>query len=251
MSETYDTNIDDIEMAAPISLLKNSSTSELDHKALKHLQLRLDRISDACDQVIQNHLLQVIEIKKYKELGLPQSYTPKKIESILAKYNSLVGKEFRIPSNDRLSFFLYVIERYKLYVSQTLPENFAFKNLPFPNAQLFERSQTQSLDYLLCDYYLPRNVVCACVLLLLIETGWNPSTLLTLSEDRVDKSITGEFRLEGLKTKTGQLQVSVVKDKVKDSEKSSLAYRSIELLLQHNTTQILTHLQQEILILFL
>lgn len=235
ISETYDTDIEDIEMAAPISLLKNSSASELDRKALKHLQIRLDRISDACDQVIQNHLLQVIKIKKYKELGLPESYTLQKIESILARYNSLKDKKFRIPANDRLSFFLYVIERFELYVSKTLPEKFSFTNLPLSDAQSIEWSPTQSVDYLLCDYYLPRNVVCACVLLLLIETGWNPSTLLTLSEDRIDKSVPGEFRLEGVKTKTGQLQVFVVKDKVKDSAKSSLAYRSIELLLQHNS----------------
>lgn len=234
ISETYDCEIEDSEMAAPISLLRNSSAAELDQKALNHLSLRLSRITCACEQVINNHLLQVEKIKKYKQQGLPDTYTSLKIDQILAKYKSLKDKQFRIPEAERLSFYLYLIERFELYRSSTSQEKFSFTNLPNQEDQLFGWLSKQSDSYLLSDYYLPRTVVCACALILLVETGWNASTLLTLSEDRIERSIPDEYKLEGIKSKTEQLQVSVVKAKNKDNGKPSLAFRCVNLLLQHN-----------------
>jgi integrase len=235
ISESYDEGIEDVEMSYPLSHVRNSSITELEEKSVKHLQIRLDRMSDACVKIIEQHLSNVSRIKECKKQDLPATYTPQKIESIVSNYISLKDKKFRIPEHDRLHFFLFLIEKYELYKAQVLPMKFSFSNLPCQLDNLSEWGEIKPETYLLSDYYLPRNVVFACLIMLLFETGWNSSTLLTLSKDRVDQSVPDEFKLEGIKLKTNQIQSYVIKNQKKDSAGSSWPYRCLQLLIENDS----------------
>jgi len=232
ISERYDEGINDSEMAYPLSLILNDSKDDLEQKSVKHLQTRLDRLSDVCIEVIQSHLENVSKIKAFKNESLRSKYTSERIKTIVSKYESLKDKKFRVPEADKLSLYLSLIEEYELYKHQELEFKYSFSDLNYIHDDEFNRLHLKPVDFLLSDYYLPRNVVFACLLILLIETGWNPSTLLTLTKDRIDTSLVNKIKVVGIKTKTDQIQEYLIDKNIKGAAES-WPYKCVHLLLDN------------------
>ncbi|MGF6966703.1 hypothetical protein OKW43_003731 [Paraburkholderia sp. WC7.3g] len=69
------------------------------------------------------------------------------------------------------------------------------------------------------EFYLSRIVVAACFVILMLATGWNKSTVITLSKDRV-KKIPDGYRLAGLKTRSDQNESEELKPLVPADLKS-------------------------------
>lgn len=234
ISERFDDGIDDIEMSYPLSLILNDNKDDLEQKTVKHLQSRLDRISDACIELIESHLNNVTKIKALKKNdSIESKYTSEKIKTILSKYKNLKDKRFRVPEADKLKLYLSLIEECELYKHQELEFKYSFSDLPDYHDNQLSGLQLKPLDFLLSDYYLPRSVVFACLLILLIETGWNPSTLLTLSKDRIDTNLNNQIKILGIKSKTDQLQNYFIEKTNKGDISTSWPYKCVHLLLDN------------------
>ncbi|MGF6410095.1 hypothetical protein [Paraburkholderia sp. MM5482-R1] len=146
----------------------------------------------------------------------------------------------KLPQPAREWVLLQIVERAKFY------EKGATAQLPFHSIDTFrEHASSQGSEYAfeasLADIYLPRHVLLACLVILMLETNLNAGALLSLTPSQIVPLPGGRYRFVALKTKSNQLQASVTVNPgdapvTQDDREieSSAAIRAVRLLLDHN-----------------
>jgi integrase len=238
ISEMSDPTFADASLSGPISALPHTNSEDLERMAVAHLSGRLERIRDSCIDMLDKHAVLVEEIKRLKALGLPDSLHPYTMRSLDRRGGSPIPNTLRkLSVEEHFRVVLYLVERDLLFQNRSIRHAFALESL-HELRTVSRYPDSRSLhNALLADYYLPRLAVIACLLLLLIDTGWNGSTALGLTAKRVSKHGAG-YRIVGVKTRTDQVQTASIPESDDTSEfvTAPTAVRALDLLLAYDAS---------------
>lgn len=240
LSETYDDFFDEEFLRQPLTALPLCEDLETTASlATKHLTIRLQRILDACEKIMDDHEECARELKRIQKegplSGLPQSLTKQAKQPALKRLNFMENESPEV----RLKIALHLSKKYQ-YHKTVPPHTLHLYNIPILQKLCAQNTARSLLSVLLAEFYSSAPVLIACFVALLAETGWNPHTLLSLSATNVDYN-NGVYTLVGLKTKSDQLEeatISAVPDESSGTligypVENPLAIRAIALLLAH------------------
>ncbi|MGF6956596.1 hypothetical protein [Paraburkholderia youngii] len=209
LSDRPHPNLVDSELAKPAAALEFTDLEDLHTKQIAHFEGRNRVLRELCTTVLDSHDFVVDAISAARRTGIHELDLPRNI------YQHLINKKklpkhthAKIPNDALLPICVYLLDANELY------KNVYAVKLPTQQIEAFAplRSgpgQRHQLAILRSEHYLTKNVLMACLIILMLETKWNSSTVLSLTEDRIEE-IDGKYYLNGYKSKSGQHQSSEV-----------------------------------------
>jgi integrase len=241
LSETYDESFDDEFLRRPLTALPLGTNQEAtDALATQHLTARLQRIMDACEQIMNDHENFLQEITDIRSKGALTGLTPALIEYLQqSDLRTLRWHMEKAPPEIRLKIGLYLSKKFE-YHKVFSQHRLYLHGIPALEKISGLNTARYQFGALLSEFYLPRPVLIACFIALLAETGWNLDTLLSLTAENV-KIENGVYTLVGLKSKSDQLEeaaISAITDEssgthVGQPVEHPLAIRALSLLLTY------------------
>lgn len=239
LSSKPDGRFTDPSLALPVSATGYANPKTQDAAIERHYQARLERIIEECLAVLNYHEHLAERIREIKRLALPDNLQLRTKKLLLTEGRCDWKTQKRRNSNERFQIAAYIVQCHDLH--RYAPSNNLLLTGIHELAVLAPATSPKLLfAALLSDYYLSRNVIVACYVILLAETGWNGDTLLSLTLDRIRKTHRG-FEITGLKGKTDQLQsTEIPEENTSNLSSTSLfiesapAIRAIFLLITHN-----------------
>lgn len=245
LSERYDASFDKEELAAPISAIDFKNLSELNTKALNHLETRLNRVTSACHSALDSFEALRLHLDDLKCAPPPPDIS----DRMLAYF-----REGRGPSPDlfpllsepaRLWIVANLVERDNLHKSY-LKQQVTLRGITALYPVCHTITNKVLFTSLLSSDYLPRSTLIACLLLTMTPTPWNSSVILSMTAENVKRNGDGTYTISGMKTRTAQLQErtlsSLADDEWQDIETETdacdisdeYACKALELLLWHD-----------------
>lgn len=189
----------------PLDAIPFDSLDDRKIKALNHQTYALDRLVSICTQTIDKHVETVSLIKQLKSTPLPFCISPY-LRDPIEQGKHLCEKAWKaVPPSESAHVVELLIDRDDIHLKPP-PKWFSLCHCPY--LQYKTAITRERWEVVLSDYYLPRNVVVACLILLILETGWNVSTAIDLIATDVTPNEFGGFDLVCVKPKTDQLQQS-------------------------------------------
>lgn len=227
-------------LALPVSATGSGNPKEQDAQFERHYRVRLEAICEGCVAALNDHDRLVHRIREARNQGLPDSLQQRTKNLLLNEGRCDWKSSATRDANDRLRMATFLVTYHDLYKHAPTKHFPPLNGIPELIALVPQTSARYLFTALLSDYYLSRTTIVACYVILLIETGWNNDTLLSLTIDRIQETHRG-FELTGVKGKTDQLQTCEVPVSAKalssDASlylESAAAVRAIRLLIEHN-----------------
>lgn len=205
LSDRPHPGIEDSELAQPASALQFDDVEDLLSKQLAHFRGRNHILREMCATVLDSHEFIVESISIARRMGINGLALPKSIRTYVTKNSKLPPHSFkRIPDDALLPLCVHLMDLHEFV------KNPYAVRLPNRQIEIFAPlRKTGGFDeqygLLLSEYYLTKNVLMACLTLLMLEADWNSSTTLSLTKKRVEE-IDGKYYLHGYKSKSGQNQ---------------------------------------------
>ncbi|MDR5751367.1 MULTISPECIES: hypothetical protein [unclassified Caballeronia] len=214
-----------------LKFISASDDSEAYDKATQQIRAQMDTYLIACEQVLNEQRECVERMDAILSGGPPSTVTRQLLKGyrngIIPSYDTMQ----RLPQ-DALDWFLLSFVHNEQMFSHGTSKNRGFGLSVFLSNYGFEPTAGYAFDVALSQFYLTHSSMIACFIILAITTGWNGSTVATLSPSRIRKTGSG-YRMTGIKTKTNQLQQEEIEE-IESRTDDKLACRAIELLLWHN-----------------
>lgn len=215
----------DSDLAKPAATLAFSSLEELREKQITHFEGRNRILIDTCTKILDSHEAAVKAIREARKQDIGQLDLPSSLRKhIIEKKKIPPHKTGLIYEQAMLPVCVYLMDAHHLYKTQ--------KKVTFPNRPIIEFRDLTYLGgfyeqsaILMSEHYLTRYVLMACLTLLMLETSWNSSTMLSLSKDRIQEN-DGRYYLHGYKSKTDQNQSAeapAINDEVSQSDTQATA----------------------------
>ncbi|MFL9914815.1 hypothetical protein PQR75_05330 [Paraburkholderia fungorum] len=122
------------------------------------------------------------------------------------------GSRNKTPEETRLWLILNAIEDNKYYIKPPEPGTLRLQNISILTTLTAKPAWGPDLfATALSDYYIPRLVTVACIILIALETGWNADAIYSLTSQDIVRTRTG-YQLIGLKGRGNQQQNATVVD---------------------------------------
>jgi hypothetical protein len=182
----------------PLDAIPFNSLDDRKIKALNHQTHALDRLISICTQTIDKYVETVSLIKQLKSTPLPFCISPY-LRDLIEQGKPLHETAWKVvPPSESAHVVEVLIARDDMHLTPP-PKWF---NLSYcPNLKYKTSMTRERWEVLLSDYYLPRNVIVSCLILLILETGWNISTVIGLIATDVTPNEFGGFDLVCVKPK--------------------------------------------------
>ncbi|WP_233848042.1 hypothetical protein [Paraburkholderia sp. HD33-4] len=200
------------ELIRPASALAFADTSDLHKKQLAHFSGRIEVLRSSCVSILDSHDQIVRAICDAKNVGISDVPLPPQTKGALRRgtahqHNRPKG----IPPSSQLALAAYMLQQYELHKPSNVRMELSAVTefAPLISHDTFE----ERFGILLSEFYLSRVVVIACFVIVMLATGWNKGTVMTLTKHRVQK-IPGGYKLAGLKTRSGQNESEDLKQPV-------------------------------------
>ncbi|MHB9839671.1 hypothetical protein Q8F57_033160 [Paraburkholderia terrae] len=194
---------DDNFLATEVGSIDFETLAERDEKAKALLQQSLADARSVCKKIIERHEQLVEKLESLSATPLPSTIPARSRNAVKRGGTAKTEVCKRLCPDNLLHLHTHTIDgacaitgkRVSLYGIRRLADFWSL-----PNCQ-----EGEYFSMLLSRHYLPRSVVTACAILLLIEIGWNWPTLLTVNLSNIIEDEFG-YTLQGVKHKTGQIQ---------------------------------------------
>ncbi|MGF6923098.1 hypothetical protein [Paraburkholderia sp. 40] len=209
LSDRPHPTLQDSDLAAPAGALEFADMAELERKQLAHFTGRIEILVSSCVGVLDAHDSIVNCINETRNSGgLDDLIHPKTRTALKSGTAYKQHKPKNIHESAQLALAINMLQTHELcrpndQVKLELTEITQFAPL------LIRNTYEERFSVLLSEYYLSRTIIIACFVILMLSTGWNKSTVLTLSIDRVQKIPNG-YKLSGLKARSGQNETDIV-----------------------------------------
>lgn len=223
LSSHYDSTQTTELLRQPLQTMDIADPVARKQATLEHLLARRKGLVNACAQAIATHQELVRGLERVYAEGLPITL-PTVMRNHLARggKTSYGGLRKRTPS-ERWSIAVYIVHRDSMWKGFSKAFKAPLSEVPEVIASTFPLSSLEVRATLLGQFFAPRTVVMATLILLLVETGWNTHTALKLTaEDIIDEDAT--IRLCAPKTRSGELQPAEISklDSDSDSDKGDI-----------------------------
>ncbi|MEX3939851.1 hypothetical protein AB4Y44_09915 [Paraburkholderia sp. BR10937] len=238
------------ENTPPLSAIEFNSFKERDAVALEHQTAAVQSIITSCEALFNVHDAFIEKLRIARSTDLPNSLHRNVISNIEDGGITTHAVFKTLDPDTRFLLIARMVVNARLHRSPSksfVPSD----SVPaLVDALPYER-RGGAYDIMLSEFYLPRHIVTACIAVLMATTGWNLSTVLSLTRDNVRKNEDGSYALEGLKSKTDQIQLTETNENLSSVEPSSTqipskeiddrtAIRSLDYIVKHRNN-IETH----------
>jgi hypothetical protein len=200
ISDTYDANIAEPEIAEPVTTPGNGEQKAGDRIA-NHLNKRINFIIDA----FKSYLLKCFHLRDLiittKEFGFPDFVSPKQKFAIL-HYSSLGDTYSRYSAEQRFHIYCYRLG-YRTQAQRVREQEVVIHDFQ-PLADVNVSGPRGAHTWMLSDMYLTWEAILSIVVILQIDTCWNNGAILSLERNQVVNTEHG-YVLYGAKSKTGDL----------------------------------------------
>jgi len=209
----------------PLNVLQFADPHERESRGLEHLKARANQLAEACRKALDEHDALVERLQEVKAAGLPAALHPRLLDNLRrGRFPSAKGLA-NCTAAQRLAIALFLVERHRLYSSYDPRFSLPLMDCPEFQVAACPCTQLECRAIVLADYFIPRQVVFACLVLVLSATAWNTHTALALSAGDVSDSGT-RITLTAPKGRTNQLQsAEISKASTKDEALTGTAER--------------------------
>ncbi|SDH57472.1 hypothetical protein SAMN05216466_11141 [Paraburkholderia phenazinium] len=207
LSDRPHPNLEDSRLARPASAIEFTDLEDLRTKQVAHFEGRNRVLVELCATVLDAHDFVVESIRAARRIAIDDLNLPPFLCDHIVDKKKIPHYAIRmIHSEALLPVCVYLMDANELY-----KKPYCIR-LPTQKIEAFSPLLThggfqEQFGILLSENYLSVHVYMACLVLLMLETGWNSSTVLTLTSDRIEE-IDGKYYLHGYKSKSGQNQRS-------------------------------------------
>lgn len=203
LSDAPHPSLADPQLARPASAIQFEGLSDLAEKQLDHFGGRIDVLLQACVNVLDAHDGVIVAIRQARASGITGLAVPATIRKALERENAYQwGATATAEPEVQFRIAVHMLDAHQLHMSNSNVK-LSLKLISEFNALLTKGTHEERFAVLLSETYLCRPVIFACFIILMLGTGWNKSTLLSLSKSRI-KKINGGYRLLGLKFRSNQ-----------------------------------------------
>lgn len=216
---------------APISALPHSDLADLDGKAKLHLEIRLDRITEACWTTLAEHESLAASIRLGKARDLPdfgerfancRPLAVAKAGSFI--HRIVILKRAGVDDQDIATYVWHWLEVAGL---PRRPDQWGKASWPLSQATGIAPCSGGRVSAYFSDYFLSQTALLACQYLLQIHGGWNPDTVRALTANEIQRESDGSITIRPFKSKSNQYLLP------KHFGKQEKVHGVIELLLAH------------------
>lgn len=221
-----------------LDALRFDSLSERNAKAFESASSRKEEIARLCLKTFRQHDALVERICSAKQAGLPDLG----LRPYWLKRGGVINRESlaRLSEADQLRVILHIMEREKFHLVCPNLDFMPLDGLKFLEDELpanSKKTYAMRRELLMSDYYLPAQVVAACLVAIQNDTILNVDVISKLTKGDILKTKRG-YRFIGVKGRTDQIQARDVQVPSDDEPQwyhcTSLAsVRAFELLLGH------------------
>ncbi|WP_322062960.1 hypothetical protein [Paraburkholderia sp. J63] len=203
LSDRVHPSLPDPALARPAGALEFTDLGDLAKKQLAHFTGRIEILIASCVNLLDAHDAIITCIKATRKSGVPDELLHPKTRTALTSGNAYKRhKPKKIPEAAQFPLAVRMLDKYELQkpndrVKIELQSITQLSPLA-PHGTFEER-----FSILLSEFYASRLVVTACFVIIMLSTGWNKSTVISLNRERVQK-IPGGYKLSGLKARSGQ-----------------------------------------------
>ncbi|WP_321947892.1 tyrosine-type recombinase/integrase [Paraburkholderia sp. J10-1] len=193
----------------PLAAIDFENPKQLRENALQTLVEYANHINQVCTKVLDSHDELAKKLSDYTTNSLPDEVHVN-IRNTIARGG--IVKARTLDKLDQIDPALHLHVACKLVVAHSLYRNRK------PTVQLgldtlgqywsVKNADAYGIAMMLSHYYLPRPVVTACLLLLIVATGWNAPTCASITRANVRETPEGTILLDGVKWRTDQIQNS-------------------------------------------
>lgn len=205
LSDRPHPGIKDSELAKPASAIGFTDLEDLHLRQVAHFEGRNRVLVESCVTVLDSHDFVVESIRAARKIKIGDLDLPAPLcDHILDKKKIPQYGFAQIPSEAVLPLCVYLMDANEFYANHQVIRLPTHPIEAFAPLQI-TRGHREQFGLLLSEFYLSANVYAACLVLLMLETGWNSSTVLSLTKDRIEE-VDGIYYLHGYKTKSDQNQ---------------------------------------------
>lgn len=197
-------------------------------KSVQHLRSRLNRVTDACREVLDAHTHLAARIADLKTADWPPVIGVA-VRRSLQRGGYTTGRALqKLPPEARFFIAAYITRRdashkeltARFKATKTLGEQPTIDPIVVPDTSWERRA------LILSDYYIPQYAVFACLMVVLIATTWNAHTALALSKSDVNFSQGGHVvTIASVKGRTDEAQsVELTEARLETQEPDSFSF---------------------------
>ncbi|MFL9992420.1 hypothetical protein PQR34_14500 [Paraburkholderia sediminicola] len=231
------------ELAEPLSAINAETKTGLDRKAVKHLQMRLDRVLTICDSVIDRYEKLRETLRLVEQTPPPVALSKIQLRNLQRGSYPTYRQRRKLDADTRLWIAVYIAKRDDL--SHSYPSRyFNLQGIPILQSLENRKNEKGAFEALLCRTYAPRCVLLAFLIIIQASLIWNTDTAISLSKNRI-RVYRNRIEVWGLKHKTAKKQNGIVRkppiEQESDGEEigwneinEQRAIRAIKLLLEHD-----------------
>lgn len=219
----------------PVQAIYVQDESSFKELVTEHYAATIEPIMKQCMRIMQMHVeLQGI-LSVAKDSRLPTTLTKKNRASLKSSNKGLDHRVFvKQSSHDQLIIAMAVIRKNKLWTNAPRSNLLPPRGIALIDELSDDGSVRAQCATLLSLFYLSRQVVMACFIVMLIQTRWNSETLISLTPKNIIRTAHG-YEIKGIKSKTDQPQsTGITFDDHSENIEESAAVTALELLLWHN-----------------
>lgn len=203
LSDRPHPGLEDSELAKPAAALEFNDIEDLRTKQISHFNGRNSVLREICNTFLDSHDLAVEAIQAARKCGITEIKLPNNVYSRLIRNKGLLYP-INIPTEAMLPVCVHLLDSHEMQKTlrgPALPEREIEAFAPLRSSPGYR----EQFGILLSEHYLSKFVLMACLILLMLETKWNASTVINLTPDRIEE-IDGKYHLYGYKSKSGQNQ---------------------------------------------
>jgi hypothetical protein len=221
LSSHYDGSQETEFLRQPLNVMNIGDGVEREAQGIAHLRARTNALVRACSDTIRSHYLLIDALKEAQARGLPENLAPRSIQNILRGGFPTNETQQRLKADERLDIAVYLVHKHEIW--KGFPERFGMrlKDSDVLASATYPLTQLECRSTILSQFFAPRLVQVATLLLVQAETGWNAHTVISLTADNIIDN-GASITLGAVKSRTNELQSSEI-SKIEAPEDSAQA----------------------------
>jgi integrase len=207
LSDRPHPNLKESQLAKPASAIEFTDLEDLRTKQVAHFEGRNRVLAELCATVLDSHDFVVESIRAARRIAIHDLDLPRFLRDQIVDKKKIPHYAIQMIQGEALlPVCVYLMDANELF-----KKPYCIR-LPTQKIEAFNPLSSnggfrEQFGILLSERYLSVHVYMACLVILMLETGWNSSTVLSLTPDRIEE-IDGKYYLHGYKSKSGQNQQS-------------------------------------------
>lgn len=207
LSDRPHPNLKDSQLAKPASAIEFTDLEDLRTRQVAHFEGRNRVLVELCATVLDSHDFVVESIRAARRIAIHDLDLPPFLCDHIVDKKKIPHYAIQMIQGEALlPVCVYLMDSNELFKKPyciRLPT----KKIEAFNPLVTNGGFREQFGILLSEHYLSAHVYMACLVILILETGWNSSTVLSLTPDRIEE-IDGKYYLHGYKSRSGQNQQS-------------------------------------------